>query len=181
MISLKSKITKELLGYFFLNPDASHYVNELERIFKADKRNLVKKLKELEVEGLMVSGQRGNLKLYSINRKFSLYEEYRKIVLKTVGLEGRLKAAIGRVKGVKSALIFGSYAKDRLAAHSDIDLLVIGGHSAIDLQRHIGEIQRESGREINAVNMDESEYKKRLAKKDPFLMDIKRNKHINIL
>jgi predicted nucleotidyltransferase len=181
MISFRSKITKEVLGYFFLNPDSAHYVNELERLFKVDKRNLVKKLKELEEEGLMKSAPRGNLKLYSINRKFSLFDEYKNIVLKTVGVESKLKLAIKGVKGIKKAVIFGSYAKDKMGAHSDIDLLVVGSHSSVDLQRHIGRIQRETGREINLVNMDESEYKARLKKKDPFLRDIAKSKHINIL
>jgi predicted nucleotidyltransferase len=181
MISLRSKITKEVLGYFFLNPDSAHYVNELERLFKVDKRNLVKKLKELEEEGLMKSAPRGNLKLYSINRKFPLFGEYKNIVLKTVGLESKLKLAIRGVKGVRSAIIYGSYAKDKMGAHSDIDLLVIGSHSSIDLQRYIGKIQRETGREINVVNMGGSEYKERLKKKDPFLNGITKNKHINIV
>jgi len=50
MISLKSKITRKLLNYFFLNPKESLYVNELSRNLALDKRNLVKKIKELETE-----------------------------------------------------------------------------------------------------------------------------------
>ncbi len=40
MISLKSKITRKLLNYFFLNPKESLYVNELSRNLALDKRNL---------------------------------------------------------------------------------------------------------------------------------------------
>jgi predicted transcriptional regulator with HTH domain len=47
MISLRSEITKKLLNYFFLNPKESLYVNELSRNLALDKRNLVKKIKEL--------------------------------------------------------------------------------------------------------------------------------------
>jgi len=53
MISLRSEITRKLLNYFFLNPEASLYVNELARKLGLDKRNLVKKMKELEKEGLL--------------------------------------------------------------------------------------------------------------------------------
>jgi len=181
MISLRSKIARDLLGYFFINPQAELYVNELERMFKVDKRNLVKKLKELESAGIMKSSARGNLKIYSINRDFPLYSEYKKIVLKTVGIEGKLSEAVRACKGIKKAVIFGSYAKNKMEAHSDIDVLAVGDHSSIELQKKISEIQRETGREINVVNMDEAEYKARLKKKDPFLADIARNKHINIL
>ena len=91
IISLKSKITKKLLNYFFFNPESQLYVNELARELGLDKRNLVKKLKELEQEGIFRCQQRGNLKLYSIDRSFPLYEEYKKIVLKPIGLEDKIK------------------------------------------------------------------------------------------
>jgi len=72
MISLKSEITQKVLNYFFLNPQENLYVNELARKLSLDKRNLVKKIRELEKEGLLISQQRGNLKLYSININFPL-------------------------------------------------------------------------------------------------------------
>jgi len=76
MISLKSKVTGKVLDYFFINPDSSLYVNELSEKLGLDKRTLVKKLKEIEKEGLLKSESRGNLKLYSINRKYPLYNGY---------------------------------------------------------------------------------------------------------
>ena len=83
MISLRSEITKKLLNYFFLNPHESLYVNELVKKLHLDKRNLVKKIKELEKEGVLKSQTRGNLRLYSVNQDYPLYDEYRKIVIKT--------------------------------------------------------------------------------------------------
>ena len=76
MISLRSEITKKILNYFYLHKQESLYVNELVRKLNADKRNLVKKLHELEVENILKSQTRGNLKLYSINSGYSLYKEY---------------------------------------------------------------------------------------------------------
>jgi predicted transcriptional regulator len=81
MISLKSEITKKILNYFYINPDDGLYVNELSRTLNLDKRNLVKKLKELEAEGILKSEIRGNLKIYSANKRFPFYKEYKKIVL----------------------------------------------------------------------------------------------------
>jgi len=86
MISLRSEITKALLNYFFINPAGRVYVNELSRNLEIDKRNLVRKLKELEKEGILQSESRGNLKLYSINRNYPLYREYRKILLVASGV-----------------------------------------------------------------------------------------------
>ena len=81
MISLRSDITKKILNYFFINPEDALYVNELSRRLNLDKRNLVKKLRELETEGLLKSEIRGNLKIYSTNKKFPFYKEYKKLSL----------------------------------------------------------------------------------------------------
>jgi predicted nucleotidyltransferase len=181
LISLKSKITKEILNYFFINPEESLYVNELARKLGLDKRNLVKKTKELETEGILKCAQRGNLKFYSINTSYALYEEIKNIILKTFGFEHRLRTALAAVKGLDKAFIYGSYAKNKMAAHSDIDLLVVGKHSAIDLQKKITVLQKEINREINVVDMDRDEFEKRSRSKDPFIGKILKEKHIKIV
>lgn len=181
MISLRSSITKKVLNYFFINPDESLYVNELSRKLRLDKRNLVKKIKELEEEGVLKSQSRGNLKLYSINKDYPLYNEYQKIIMKTEGVEGRLKSILGSINGIKEAYIYGSYAAGRLGFHSDIDLLVIGCHSIVSLQREINKFQKEIDREINIVNIDEAEFKKKIKNKNPFIQGILNRKKIRLI
>ena len=73
MISLRSKPAIEILNFFYLNPEESLYVNEMERRFCIDRRNLIKKVRELEKEGILKTKKRGNLKLYSINTAYPLY------------------------------------------------------------------------------------------------------------
>lgn len=181
MISLKSKITKKLLNYFFINPQESLYLNELSAKLQLDKRNLVKKLKELEKEGIIISQKRGNLKFCRINTDFPLYAEYRKIVSTTIGLQEELKDELRGMEGVKYAYIYGSYAKDAMDAYSDIDLLVVGDHSIRLLQDKLNRLQKETDREVNVVNMDEKEFKNRLKNKDPFIINIIRGKNIKII
>lgn len=181
MISLRSKIAKELLNYFFINPADRVYINELSRNLKVDKRNLVKKLKELEKEGILKSENRGNLKLYSINRNYPLYAEYRTIVLKTVGFEEKLRKLLEETEGIKEVYLYGSYAMNKMDIHSDIDLLVVGNHNLLALQRKLGMLQKEIKREINIVNMDEHDFKKRIKDKDPFINELLKKKHIRIV
>ena len=181
MISLKSKVTSKILNYFFLNPDATLYVNELSEKLNLDKRNLVKKLKELETEGLLESRTRGNLRLYSSNKNYSLYDEYKNIVLKTLGLEKKLKDALKNIKGIKAAYIYGSYAKDKLDVNSDIDLLVVGSHRIALLQKKISALEKEIDREISVVNMDEKDFNERKSTGNPFIRGVLKNKHIEII
>jgi predicted nucleotidyltransferase len=181
MISLRSDITKRLLNYFFLNPQDTLYVNEIARKLNVDKRNLVKKLKELEKEGLLKNRYNGNMNQYSLNGEYPLYDEYRKIVLKTVGFEQRLRKIIEGIKGVKEALIYGSYARDKMDSHSDIDLLVVGSHSIIALQRELNKLQKEIKREINAVNIEEKDFRQKLKNKDQFITGILKGKKIRLI
>jgi len=148
---------------------------------KLDKRNLVKKLKELEKEGILKSERKGNLKLYSLNKNYPLYREYKNIVLKTVGMEAKLKKILNEEKGVEEAYIYGSYASNRMDVSSDIDLLVIGRHSVLSLQRKISKLEKEVNREINAVNMDKGGCRKRLKTKDPFLQSVFSKKFIKLI
>jgi predicted nucleotidyltransferase len=181
VISLKSEVTRVLLNYFFINPDQGLFVNEIARNLGLDKRNLVKKLKELEERGLMESQKKGTLKIYSINKAYPLYDEYKKIILKTVGVERELKEAFNKIKNIKEAYIFGSYSKDEMDTNSDIDVLTIGEHSIIELQREINKIQKVIGREINVINMSSKEYKDRVKRKEPFIQEILKQKNIRII
>lgn len=181
MISLKSEVTQKLLNYFFINPEESLYVNELARKLKVDKRNLSKKIAELEKEGLLKSSSKGNLKLYSINQNYSLYDEYKNIILKTIGLENQLKKILKKTSGVKNAYLYGSYAQDKMESHSDIDLLVIGEHNSLKLQKNINKLQKDIDREINVVNIDLKEFKRRLKTKNPFILRVMNNKYIKLL
>ena len=124
MIALGSKVSKALLSHFFLHSDDKLYVNEIAGKLGLDKRNLVKKLKDYENEGLFKTEKMGNQLYYSLNKKYPLYNEYRKIILKTIGIESSLKEALKGRKEIKAVYIFGSYAVDIMDSSSDIDVLV---------------------------------------------------------
>jgi predicted nucleotidyltransferase len=180
MISLRSKITRSILSDLFLNQKKSFYVNELARRFKLDSGNLTRKLRELESTGLLKSQRKGKEKYYSLNSQFSLLNEYRQIILKTVGIEAKLKQVIRLVPGVHRAFLFGSYASDRMDEASDLDLVVIGEHRALDLHRKIASIQKELSREINLINLSSREYEKK-RKTEPFFKSLETKPKVELL
>jgi predicted nucleotidyltransferase len=65
-------------------------------------------------------------------------------------------------------------------AASDIDLLVVGGHSVMALQRKLTALQKALGREINAVNMDPKEFKEKKENKDPFITGVLRGAKVRV-
>ena len=181
MISIVSKIAQSLLAFYFLHEDKRLYVNELMRHLEVDKRNLVKKLNEFEREGIFKSEMIGNQKYYYLNKKYPLYSEYKRIILKTIGIEKQLKTTLSKIKGIKRAFIYGSYAEDRMDTFSDIDVVVIGNHSTVLLHKKIVQLQKLTDREINVIIISKKEFDTKKKNKDPFITDILRKKRIEII
>jgi len=181
MLNFRSKITQKVLPYLLLNPQAELYLNEIVVKFGVDRGNLVKKLAEWKKEGIVQKRKRGNLSLYRVNKAHPLYKELRAITEKQFGLEGVLRDALGRVKGVRQAYIFGSYVSGKFGPESDVDVLVVGSHRVVDVQRQVIKIQKKFDREINVVDMTELELNKRQQAKDPFVIRIFKGSNIRII
>ncbi len=180
MLSLRSKVSQAVLGYFFLHDDQELYVEEMVKKLHVDKRNLVKKLREFVTEGLLRDERRGREVYYTLNKEYHLFEEYRKIILKTYGVEQQLRQLLKGLKGVDEAYIFGSYAKNTMDGKSDIDVLMVGEAKSVDVYARVHPLQKNVGREINIVNMSGSEYKRKLEKKDPFISEIVKSPKIKL-
>jgi len=181
MVFIRSKITKKLLNYFFLNEDSKFYINEIAKIINEDPKNVHKKLLELKEQGLLSDEFQGNQRYFFINKKHPLLKEYKNIILKETGFEKILKEKLIKIKGIDSVYVFGSYATNKLSPESDIDLLAIGDFDTLEFQKQLLKIQRLSGREINSIELTKQEFEKRIKEKDSFLENIFSKKHIKIL
>ncbi len=181
MISMRSKVAIKLLDYYFLNPDTQHYINELARILGLDPKNTETKLKEFEKNGLLKSEFRGKERYFFLAKDSPVLEHYRQIFFKTYGIERKLKDILRDIKGVEEAYIFGSYVADKMDSSSDIDVLVIGSHSVLELQRFIVKLQKDTGREINVTNLSSKEFLAKKRAKDPFISRIFNQKLIKLI
>ena len=181
MINLRSKLRRKLLGYYFTNPSASHYLRELAELLRLDPANLSRELARLERQGLFVSERRGVQKYFCLNRHYALYEELRRIVLKTVGAVGQLRNSLKQIPGVQEAYLYGSFARNQQDAASDIDVLLIGEPESEVVEEAVRKLERQLHREINYTLLDQKEFKARRASKDAFLEDIWRHKRISLV
>jgi len=181
MISLRSKITQKILNLFFLNETEKFYINELAEKIKEDPANVHKKLIELKKEGVFSDEFLGKERYFFLNPQYPFLKEYKKIILKGFGFEKILKEKLGKLKGIESVYIFGSYAENKLFLESDIDVLIVGDFDTLSVQKVILEAQKLTGREINSIELTKKEFEKRKKKKDEFLVDIFSKKYIKIL
>lgn len=146
---IKSKTRAGLLKIFFSNPNKKFYIRELARTVKTSAGNIQKELSRFEKEKILHSERIGPLKFYSVNLTYPLFDEISKIVSKTIGIEAEIKAILRRLKFIKFAFIFGSYAKGDFHGESDIDLFLIGNVDETDLITKLKIVERKIQREIH--------------------------------
>lgn len=181
MLKLSSKLTAKILDYYFLNPSAEKYINELAAILEEDKHNLRKKLKELEAEGILNVRSSGRQIYYALNRKYPLLKAVKELHQAKYGVENYLREGLHKIHGVKEAYIFGSYASGRLRAESDLDLLVVGKFPEEELTTLTTELQKRIGREVNAVEMSEKEYAEKKRKGHDLLKHIFSHQYVKLV
>jgi len=181
MLSFRSKITVKILGYYFINPDRRHYINELAKIIDVDSGNLFRKLKELEKEGVLSSETVGNQKYFFLNKKCPFLKEYKNIFQRTFGLPEVLREKLKNVKGLKEAYIFGSYAKGNFEEESDVDVLLVGDNDHREVFKIINPLEKSLGREINVVDYSVKEFAKKKKEGDFFISHILNGKVIKLV
>ena len=123
---LFTKVQQRVLGVLFGNPDRSFYANEVIALAKTGTGAVQRELARLQSSGLVTVTDIGRQKHYQANRAAPVFEELRGLVLKTVGLVDVLRAALAPLEDrILAAFVYGSVAKGRDSASSDIDLMVI--------------------------------------------------------
>jgi predicted nucleotidyltransferase len=88
---------------------------------------------------------------------------------------------LGKIEGIREAYIFGSYAADKMDTASDVDIMAIGSHSVLELQRLIAALQKDIGREINVINLSAKEFDTKIKNKDPFMNGVVSKKTIRLI
>lgn len=168
----KSKTRQSLLRLFMTNQSERYYVRQLQKMLGISVGTIHRELRNLENAGIIVSEAQANVKLYQVNTSYPLFEEMQKIVMKTIGVEGLLKAALAGLPGIEGAFIFGSFASGDQTARSDIDLFIIGSCDEKLLNEKLRMIERDLSREVNYVSMSIGEFAQAHRESAPFVKEI---------
>lgn len=168
----KSKLRQRLLSLYFTNPDKRFYLRELERTLNSPVANIRRELVKLEKLGLFLIENKGNLVYYYLNQAYPLYPELKGIILKTSGVPITIKTLLGKIKGIKQAFIYGSFAKNEQKSTSDIDILIIGTVNENKLVAACRKLEKELQREINYTLYSPTDFDRKKKAKDPFVLEV---------
>jgi len=181
MISLRSRLRRKLLTFFYVNRKARVYVRQLAAAIDEDSTNLSRELKRLAHEGFLRAEVEGRQLYYSVDREYPYLSQVFALLKGSVGIEPALRDALARVPGIESAWIYGSFARGDADAASDIDLLIVGQPDQALLSSKMRKAEQALRREINYTVLTSRELKKRLAARDAFLADVWNGKRIRLI
>ncbi|MFH1780918.1 MAG: nucleotidyltransferase domain-containing protein [Candidatus Nealsonbacteria bacterium] len=176
----KSKTREKILRHFFSDPNKRYYLRQLEKILGLSVGNVRRELLSLEKSGLFKKEEVGNQTYYFLNKEGALFNEYQKIIFKTIGVEGELRKELKKIKGIKRAFIFGSFAKNKEDSASDIDLMIIGTVDEDVLITKISKLENIFNREINYHIWGQEEFEEK-AKTESFIQSILEESKIELI
>ena len=173
LIRLFSSETRvSLLTLLFTRLDKRFYVRELARHLGRDISGVKRELDNLERAGLLASEKVGNLRYYRVNKASPLYTEIKGIIAKTTGIHASLREGLRKVKGIQTAIVYGTEQQENEEGLGPIRLMAIGQVDLNDLNDAIRVLESRLNREINYLVFDEAEYQRRKAEDDPFLVEV---------
>jgi len=127
---------------------------------------------DLEAFGLLKKRTHGNRQYYMVDKDFFMYEEYKSIVLKTVGLGDHIRYRHKNPEDVLVAFIYGDFADGSETTESPIELCLVGKMSKQTLDEVLGAAKMFTLKEFNYLLLKPEEFASRLRRKDPALMKI---------
>ncbi len=172
--ALFSKVQQRVLGVLFGNPSRSFYATEIIRLARSGTGAVQRELARLHASGLVTATRIGKQKHYQANADSPLFEELRRLSLKTFGLADVLRSALKPVApGIRAAFVYGSVAKGTDTSSSDIDVLVIS--DTLSYAELFGALERAAeqlGRKVAPTIYSIKELRERLRKENAFVRRI---------
>jgi predicted nucleotidyltransferase len=180
--SLFGHTRSALLATLYGHADQSFYLRQLVRVVGAGHGALQRELKHLTDMGLIVRRVQGNQVLYQANSQSPIFSEIRSLITKTVGTHDAIRSALMSLGSqIQIAFVYGSVARQKERANSDVDLMVLGNAAFSDVVSALSPAQRALGREINPTVFPVSEFRSKLAAGNHFLRSVMKEKRLFVV
>jgi predicted nucleotidyltransferase len=169
--ALFSTTQQRVLGLLFGQPERSFYATELIGLIGAGSGGVQRELARLEQSGLVTVHRLGTQKHFQANPGSPLFEELCGIARKTVGLAEPLREALAPLAAkIRAAFVYGSVAKRKDTAASDIDLMVLSDSlTYADVFEVLEPLAAKLGRSVNPTVYSRREFSKRRNEAGAFL------------
>lgn len=175
-----NQTTLKILGLFRNDYKTSFYLREIARNVHVDAKAVGLQLNRLEQVNIVKSLQKGKNKEHTLNLNNFLTLYYLILAetfttLEYLNRNFEIKKLVRETteKIGKTAILFGSFAKENMTKESDIDILIIDNEkSDMIILKELGNLL---SREVNVALMSEEQFTNGLVIKDPLVQEIAAN------
>lgn len=159
-----------LLSLLYNNTGKTFYLREIARKIDVGAGTVQRELLRLVSADLVVRQIDGKQVYYGANTKSHVYSEIRGLITKTFGLADVIRDALAPLSArIDYVFIYGSQADGVATADSDVDLMVIGKISEMELHKAIRRAENKLNKAVNYSLFTLQEFRKRKKEKKGFV------------
>ncbi len=167
---LFGRVRSSVLSLLLCRSDTSMYFREIERSVGMGRGAVQRELDNLVQSGIVVRHKQGNQVYYQANHKSPVFAELKSLMIKTTGVADVLREVLKPFQSrIKTAFIYGSFAKGTEHADSDLDVMVIGDLTFSEVVDALVLAQESIGREINPSVYPVDEFVRKVSSGNHFL------------
>lgn len=172
--ALFSQVQLRVLSLFFSDPSRQFHLAQVIKLAGSGRGAVQREVEKLTHAGILSVTRNDGRKIYQANHQSPVFEELCGLILKTAGLVEPIQKALKQfARKIKVAFIFGSVAKERDTATSDVDLMIIChdltyGDVYLALQKAENNILRK----ISPNLLTPDEWKQRLSNQNSFVVKV---------
>lgn len=162
-----------ILAALLLRPEQSRHVRDLVRTTGLSPGALHRELTALVGHGILQRDQVGRQVFYRVNPDCPVLPELTGLLRKTAGVVDVLREGLAPLADrIVGAFVYGSMAKDKVHANSDVDIMIIGDVGFADAVLALEPAQTAIRREINPTVLSHADFVERRRQKDSFVASL---------
>ena len=160
--ALFPRTRQRLLAALLLNPPQPCYAAELAKHMGVRQSTLQRDLAKLTAAGILKMSRSGNRTYFQADESCPIFPELRSLLLKTAGLVDVLREQLATLGArITLAAVYGSMASGKETTGSDIDLLIIGTITLMDLVPLLEQATERFRRQVNPTIYTPEEFSRK--------------------
>jgi len=162
-------VSMKIMQYFFDNPYEQIHLRELSRKAKTSIYSTKTTADEFVNKRILIEKKQGNQRVLQANTENQFFKQLKiAFSIKKIQDSSILKHLEEKIPAILSITLYGSTAQGKDGKKSDIDLLIIGQKTKIDVYSY----EKKINKEVNLLIMKWSEWRTHAKQDKPFYREI---------
>src|SRR6204780_2057324 len=177
LTALFPQVRQGVLAATLGQPEKWGYLSELAGRLGTSPSSLQRELSSLVASGILVHRRGGTKAHFKAESPDPVFRALQQLFEKTAGLAPILEHILNPFGNkIQSAFIYGSVARSRENAMSDVDVMVIGRAGLADLSPALRKAEARLGREVNVTAYSPEEFREQITSGGQFLAAVLRGR-----